>query len=53
MGPHAAAIKSAPTIKTAATAKVMRMPVATASGGAEAMSTAPDANANTAPIAEP
>ena len=43
---------SATTIRTAATANVIRMPVATASGRAVVMSVVADANANTAPMTE-
>ena len=42
----------ATTIKNAATAKVTRMPLATASGRAVVMLLVADASANTAPIAD-
>ena len=46
------AMASARTIKTAATANVIRIPMATASGRAVVMSVVPDASANTAPITD-
>jgi hypothetical protein len=43
---------TAASMRTAATAKVIRMPLATASGGALVMSVAFDASANTAPMTD-
>jgi hypothetical protein len=46
------ATRSATTISAAANANVVRIPMATASGGAIVMFAAPEASANTAPIAD-
>ena len=50
--PDQAAVTSATTISSAATAKVIRMPAATASGRAVVMSLVADASANTAPMTD-